>query len=1308
MINKTIYKSIVSTILLLMSVGMTQAQTLVWEENFNTTVNPITWTYDFGNGSERDAGWGWGNSELQYYTSRTDNARIENGNLIIEAKREAFQGSAFTSARLKTEGRVHFKYGTIEARMKLPSLTKGLWPAFWTLGTIGGSWPSIGEIDMMESGSAEALAANIGDKRISSAAHWSKADGSHDYNVSSTTAAVDLSLDYHLYKMVWTSQYIKMYLDNVEYYSFDISNTAAPSYSEFHQPHFLLLNLAVGGAYTGIYNQAGITAPLPGKMYVDYIKLYQNPDGVLDLAENTALSGNFGVATDNTPVASALTYGTNAELYYWNNLTNIPNPVPYEGTNIWAVHANAGNWFGMGVQNDYRNLSNFANGALRFRYKSTYTGQFKIGVKTGHGESWINFAANTTAFGLKRDGSWSEVIIPISNFQDPSLGRNIDLYTLKNAFMFAGDPATGAADFYFDDVYYSGDVAANPPPTVSITAPVNNAIITTPNNMVINADAADANGSVAQVEFFNGTTSLGIDATSPYSLTLTTPSVGTYILTAKATDNEGAMTTSAPITVFVASSTNNPPTASITSPTNNAAFLTPSSITINATATDADGSIFKVAFYKDATLLGTSTTAPYTYTWTGAPAGNYALNVKATDNGGLTTTSSVVNIVVSNPLKPTVSITSPSDNSSFIDPATITITANAADANGTVTKVEFYNGTTLLGIDATSPYNFTWNNVAIGNYVITAKATDNDGNETVSTAVNIAVKVAPTPGYCGTAVNGDYAYKAVTNNGVVTFSFHPLSPITGCNLALIYIREGASGGYGGYSMTQAGTDFVFTKTITNNTPLSIYFTYNTPPGGERNSSANPHSYTVGTNCTGISGTPPTVSITGPANNASYTEPATIAITANATDADGTITSVEFYRGATLIGTDNTAPYSIDWTNAAAGNYTISAKATDNSGFSTISSLVNVIVNIDNSAGFCGTLANGDYSYRFEVINGQVVFTFHPLGAVVGSSSALIYIREGASGGYGGYGMTAVGSDFRFTKTITNGTPLSIYFTYNVPGFGDRNSSATPHSYTVGTSCLTSTNTSITAAPTPTRAASNVISLFSNAYTDVAGTDWFPNWGQSTAVADTLITGNTTKKYTNLNYQGVQFTPAVDASTMNYLHLDLWTPNITSFKVSLINTSPTTVEQAVTLTPTLSGWNSFNIPLSSYNTIAMAKIGQFKFESVPFGSGTAYIDNIYFFKTGVGTNDLTFSNDLFTATPSVSSEYMSINLTEKVQGSTRITLTNLVGQNVYDQTINTNGSKQSQTLSTKTLSAGMYIIGVRVGSTFQSQKITVTH
>ena len=112
-----------------------------------------------------------------------------------------------------------------------------------------------------------------------------------------------------------------------------------------------------------------------------------------------------------------------------------------------------------------------------------------------------------------------------------------------------------------------------------------------------------------------------------------------------------------------------------------------------------------------------------------------------------------------------------------------------------------------------------------------------------------------------------------------------------------------------------------------------------------------------------------------------------------------------------------------------------------------------------------------------------------------------------------------------------------------------------------------------AAPTPTKLAANVLSVFSDAYTDIAGTDFFPNWGQSTVVTDVLVAGNNTKKYANINYQGVQFASPVNAATMTNLHIDYWSSTVNSFDVFLINTSPATVEQKVTLTPTLSGWNS---------------------------------------------------------------------------------------------------------------------------------------
>ncbi len=248
---------------------------------------------------------------------------------------------------------------------------------------------------------------------------------------------------------------------------------------------------------------------------------------------------------------------------------------------------------------------------------------------------------------------------------------------------------------------------------------------------------------------------------------------------------------------------------------------------------------------------------------------------------------------------------------------------------------------------------------------------------------------------------------------------------------------------------------------------------------------------------------------------------------------------------------------------------------------------------------------------------------------------------------------------------------------------------------------------LTAAPTPTRPANSVMSLFSNAYTDIANTDWFPNWGQTTVVTEVLIATNPTKKYSNFNYQGVQFATPLNVTAMNYLHIDMWTPNCTSFKVSLINIPPLTqTEQAVTLTPTLSGWNSFDIPLTSYNLINKTGIGQLKLEGTPAGS-VAYLDNLFFFKTGVGTNDLTLSKDLFTANPTLADDFVRITLNDKVQGNTQITLSTLTGQKVYEENLNINYSKMS-TIPTQNLPAGMYIIGVRTGTNYQSQKIVVSH
>lgn len=157
-----------------------------------------------------------------------------------------------------------------------------------------------------------------------------------------------------------------------------------------------------------------------------------------------------------------------------------------------------------------------------------------------------------------------------------------------------------------------------------------------------------------------------------------------------------------------------------------------------------------------------------------------------------------------------------------------------------------------------------------------------------------------------------------------------------------------------------------------------------------------------------------------------------------------------------------------------------------------------------------------------------------------------------------------------------------------------------------------------AATPPARNSSDVISLYGGVYTNVDSTDFFPGWGQTTTITEFYVGSDTLIKYSNFNYQGIQLIRGLDVSNMTKLHIDLWTSNCTAFEVFLINTSPApTVEQAFNLTPTLNGWNSFDIDLSAYTNIALHNIGQIKLVSTPFGGTpgpTVYLDNIYFYKS----------------------------------------------------------------------------------------------
>ncbi len=299
--------------------------------------------------------------------------------------------------------------------------------------------------------------------------------------------------------------------------------------------------------------------------------------------------------------------------------------------------------------------------------------------------------------------------------------------------------ATGIAENYVSSnptgselTHSTLTLVANTPPTVSITTPSNSASIITGTVVSIGANAADANGSVTQVEFFVDGTSIGVDQTSPYTASYTAVA-GSHNITAQAKDNDCAVTTSSTIAISVAN--NQAPTVSISAPSS---AITGTSVTFTATASDIDGTIAQVQFYVNNVSVGIDNTSPYTMAYTTTLGSGQLVKAIATDNLGLTgmSTNATMNVVNNNP--PTVSITAPNSSAAYIAPAVVTINATAADNDGTITQVEFFVNSVSVGVDNTSPYTVNWTST-VGNKALVAVATDNNGGTTSSTAVNLVI-----------------------------------------------------------------------------------------------------------------------------------------------------------------------------------------------------------------------------------------------------------------------------------------------------------------------------------------------------------------------------------------------------------------------------------------------------------------------------------------------------------------------------------------------------------------------------------------
>ncbi|MCG7588139.1 Ig-like domain-containing protein [Photobacterium sp. OFAV2-7] len=436
-------------------------------------------------------------------------------------------------------------------------------------------------------------------------------------------------------------------------------------------------------------------------------------------------------------------------------------------------------------------------------------------------------------------------------------------------------------------------------PIVTLTSPLANAQFTENDIVVLTANANDSDGSVDSVEFFLGAHSLGSVITPPYTLNWKSV-LGTHLIEARVTDNQGA-TSSDTVTISVVSATGNlPPTINLISPTASSQIIAGENITLTANATDDKGPVAKVDFYIDDQIIGTDTSAPYEYPWA-AEAGTRSFKAKATDIDNAYTFSEIVTVAVSDgntaggcagipaytagqayqggnivqhnnhkyhcdvagwcssdsawayepgkgqywadawtdlgicAIVPEISITSPADNSTVLAGSNVTINAQATDADGTISQVQFYAGNQSVGTDTTAPFSANWQAVGLGDIAIKAVATDNEGN------------------------NGEASVLvSVSDQALVTSLTSP----------------------------------------TSGTTVSLGQAFN--------------------------------------------------LAATAESLNGSVQKVDFQVNGTIVATDTTAPYTANWTAGSAGNYTVMAIATDSQGATSMSATASVKV-IEQSA-----------------------------------------------------------------------------------------------------------------------------------------------------------------------------------------------------------------------------------------------------------------------------------------------------------------------------------------------------------------------
>jgi regulation of enolase protein 1 (concanavalin A-like superfamily) len=477
----------------------------------------------------------------------------------------------------------------------------------------------------------------------------------------------------------------------------------------------------------------------------------------------------------------------------------------------------------------------------------------------------------------------------------------------------------------FTDVALSSPVP-NQPPVVSLAA--NGGPFTAPATVQLEATANDIDGSVARVEFFNGTTKLGEDTTAPFAFTWTNVGAGTHAVTARVTDNLGATTTSAVVSVTVAPPPNVPPTVSLVA--NGGPWNAPATVNLTATASDSDGSVVRVEFFNGATKLGEATGAPYTLAWSGVAAGNYTLTAVATDNASAATTSAPVNITVS--------------PAGTLPPGWVSADIGTTGAPGSATQ-------------SGGNYTVSGAGAAVGGtsdaFQFAAQEWTGDGEMIVRLAALDAVSAAAQAGVMfreTTAAGARHVFLHLTagNGAALSSRGTPggtTASVPGAGITpprwLRLVRSGST--FTGYlSLDGTGWTQLGTVTVGMNASVQAGLAVCSRQAGVL-ATASFGSFVL--RALPPIPQPPVVAITAPANGATFTAPANIIVEMDASDPDGTVAKVELFAGDTKVGEDTAAPFAFAWNGVPAGQYTLTARATDNTGLTADSAPISLSVSV---------------------------------------------------------------------------------------------------------------------------------------------------------------------------------------------------------------------------------------------------------------------------------------------------------------------------------------------------------------------------